>query len=151
MRINIIEPKLLTDQHLLAEYNELNMVAQSFNRSKLFKNRNDIIPEEYSLNNGHVKFFYNKGKYLYKRFYELKNELKNRGFNVKMDFKNYWLYRMEHFNDWKPSKNDYKVIFDRIKFKINLKPNFYRYKRNKINVDEYLKFLKLNLFENGFE
>lgn len=151
MRINIIEPSLLTDQHLLAEYNELNMVAQSFNHSKLFKNRNDIIPKEYSLNTGHVKFFYDKGKYLYKRFYDLKNELRNRGFNVKMDFKNYWLYRMEYFNDWKPSKNDYKVIFERIKFKINLKPNFYRYKRNKINVDKYLKFLKLNLFENGFE
>ena len=145
MRVNIIRPKYLTDQHLLAEYNELNMVAQSFSRSLLFKNgKDETIPKEFTLNSGHVKFFYNKGKYLYRRFYDIKSELRNRGINARLDFKNYWLYRPELFNDWRPKKKDYDIIFERIKYKIGLKPEWYKYYRKRIN-ENFLEELKHKL------
>lgn len=145
MRINIIEPKYLTDQHLIAEYNEINLLAQSFSRSVIFKTNKNDLPEKYTLNSGHVKFFYNKGEYLYRRFYELKEEIRNRGFKPTQSFKNYWLYRQDLFNDWKPNKEDIEKIIERIEYKINLKPEFYRYKSKKIDKEEYLKFLKINL------
>lgn len=142
MRVNLVNPELLTDQHLLAEYNELNMVASAYNKRKKV---NEGVPNSYKLGEGHVKFFYDKGEYLYRRFYKLKYELLKRGFNVKQNFKNYWLANIENFNDWEPKENDYNVIYERIRQKVLSKPNFYRYNRKKINVDEYLKFLGENL------
>ena len=141
MRINIVEPKYLADQHLLAEYNELNMVAQSFRRSVLFKTGIDNLPKRYTLNSGHVKFFYDKGEYRYRRFYSLKKELKNRGFNVTQVFKNYWLFRTELFKDWTPEPDDYKIIFERINQKILQKPSWYRYHRKPID-ENYIDNLK---------
>lgn len=146
MRINIIDPELLTDQHLLAEYNELNMVAQSFRRSILFKRGKDNLPKRFSLNSGHVKFFYDKGEYLYRRFYSLKGELKKRNFRVKMDFKNYWLSKPEFFNDWKPNLQDFRIISERIENKIKLKPLWYKYHRKPLDENFIENFkTKLNI------
>lgn len=145
MRINIIDPVLLTDQHLLAEYNEINMAAQSFRRSILYKTGKDIIPKEYTLNSGHVKFFYDKGEYLYRRFYGLKKELKNRTFNVKMEFKNYWLSKPELFQPWEPQLKDYEIIWERIKRKISMKPDWYKYYRNPLD-DNFVEFFEERLF-----
>ena len=80
-RINIVEPSELTDQHLIAEYRELFMVAGSLRRTLKSKvgYRESKVPKRYTLNQGHVYFFYNKGKYLHKRYTELRNEMKKRG------------------------------------------------------------------------
>ena len=67
-RINIVHPSELTDQHLIAEYREIFMVGSSLQRSIKSKNWNPKdIPIKFTLNTGHVKFFYDKGKYLFKR------------------------------------------------------------------------------------
>ena len=60
-RINAVHPTVLTDQHLMAEYRELTMVMGSLKRSLNSKNGLPPIPEKYTLNAGHVTFFYNKG------------------------------------------------------------------------------------------
>ena len=129
-RINIIEPSELTDQHLIAEYREIFMVGGSLNRTLNSKvgYREARVPKRYTLNSGHVYFFYNKGKYLYNRYNELITEMKRRGFNPDPDrlfpidiFKDNGL-----FNDWIPTIEDYKIIRQRIEEKIAMKPNWYR-------------------------
>ena len=129
-RINIIDPSELTDQHLIAEYREIFMVGGSLNRTLNSKvgYRESKVPKRYTLNSGHVYFFYNKGKYLHNRYKELIDEMKKRGFNPDKSrvfptkvFKDNGLY-----NDWMPNINDYKIIRQRIEERISAKPNWYR-------------------------
>ena len=129
-RINIVEPSELTDQHLIAEYREIFMVGGSLNRTLNSKvgYRESKVPKRYTLNSGHVYFFYNKGKYLHNRYKELIDEMKKRGFNPDKSrvfptkvFKDNGLY-----NDWMPNINDYKIIRQRIEERISAKPNWYR-------------------------
>ena len=80
-RINIIPPKELYDQHLIAEYREITMVPAALNRTLNSKNglNKAKIPKQYTLNKGHVYFFYDKGKYLSKRYNSIRNEMISRG------------------------------------------------------------------------
>ncbi len=133
-RINLVDPSELSDQHLVAEYREIFMVGSSLQRSLKSKNWEKTlanIPDKYTLNKGHVTFFYNKGKYLYKRYEVLIEEMKNRGMNPDSERK----FKTEQwpdelFNDWEPEPDDYKVIRARIKEKIEMKPDWYRFTNN---------------------
>ena len=129
-RINIIDPSELTDQHLIAEYREIFMVGGSLNRTLNSKvgYKEEKVPKRYTLNSGHVYFFYNKGKYLHNRYQELIDEMKRRGFKPDKTrvfptkvFKDNGLY-----NDWMPNVEDYKIIRQRIEERISAKPNWYR-------------------------
>ena len=130
-RINLVVPSELSDQHLVAEYREIFMVGSSLQRSMKSKNWEKTlanIPKKYTLNKGHVTFFYDKGKYLYKRYDSLVEEMKKRGMNPDLDrrFKTEQ-WPVELFNDWEPEPDDYKVIRARIKEKIEMKPEWYRF------------------------
>ena len=129
-RINLIAVNKLTDQHLIAEYREITMIPaalkRTINSSKGLKLNK--IPQHFTLNTGHVYFFYDKGKYLFKRYNLLINEMKKRGFNPdpNRQFPVQIFIDYNLFNDWKPSLTDLKIIKKRIRFKINQKPNWYR-------------------------
>ena len=127
-RINIINPNELTDQHLIAEYREIFMVGSSLQRSLKSKNWNPKdIPIKFTLNTGHVKFFYDKGKYLSNRYDMLREEMKARGMTpdvTRVFKKEQW--PDELWNDWTPTLEDYKLIRQRIEERINMKPNWYR-------------------------
>jgi len=127
-RINIVNPRELTDQHLVAEYREIFMVGSSLQRSLKSKSWDiNSIPKRYTLNTGHVKFFYNKGKYLYKRYSDLRKEMRSRGMNPdssRVFKREQW--PDELWNDWMPLVGDYKIIRQRIQEKIEMKPNWYR-------------------------
>lgn len=140
-RINLIKPVELTDQHLIAEIREINQLAGQFNKSLHSKTGLRKLPEEFTLNTGHVSFFYNKGEYLQKRFVELKEEAKKRGFKINTVFNNQWLLndRLDFFNDWAPDIRDYKIILERIHERIERKPTFYRYYGNKLIKQTYDK------------
>ena len=137
-RINIINPNELTDQHLIAEYREIFMVAGSLRRtlaSKLGYQKNKV-PRNYTLNSGHVYFFYDKGKYLHKRYEEIIKEMERRGFNPSNDrpFPEKIFIDNNLYNDWNPSLEDYKIIRERINSKIDEKPMWYKktqYSNNK--------------------
>jgi len=130
-RINLVNPRELSDQHLVAEYREIFMVGSSLQRS--IKSKNWLktkynIPDEFTLNKGHVTFFYNKGMYLDKRYSLLVNEMKRRGMNPDPNRKfkkSQWPKYL--YNDWKPKNKDLKIIRKRIEEKVNLKPDWYRY------------------------
>ena len=130
-RINLVHPKELSNQHLIAEYREIFMVGPALQRSMKSKNWNKTrqdIPSEFTLNAGHVKFFYNKGKYLNKRYQLIVKEMKRRGMNPDSNRK----FKKDHFpskfyNDWSPTLKDLEIIRKRINEKIELKPGWYKW------------------------
>ena len=127
-RINIINTSELTDQHLVAEYRELFMVGSSLQRSLKSPNWDvNNIPKKFTLNKGHVMFFYDKGKYLSKRYDDLRLEMKNRGMKpdeTRIFKREQW--PDELYNDWTPTVEDQNIIRKRIEERILQKPNWYR-------------------------
>lgn len=133
-RINIIPPERLYDQHLIAEYREIFMVAAALKRSLKAKNGFSLsqIPKSFTLGKGHIKFFYDKGKYLYKRYTLLTEEMEKRGFkpDKKRRFPSAIFIKNNLFNDWHPHRKDFGIILMRLKHKISLKPAWYRKTKN---------------------
>jgi deoxyribonuclease (pyrimidine dimer) len=79
VRINLISPKALADQHLIAEYNEILMLLGYV---KKYPSLSDCkMPKTYCLGKGHILFFKNKLSYLRKRHELIKKEMLVRGFN----------------------------------------------------------------------
>ena len=112
------------------------MVGSSLQRSLRSPNwerTQKTIPTKFTLNKGHVKFFYNKGKYLSERYIELIQEMKRRKMRPdpsRTFKKEQW--PEELFNAWKPNDYDLKVVRTRIEMKINLKPDWYKWNGKKI-------------------
>jgi len=132
-RINLVDPGDLSDQHLVAEYREIFMVGPALQRSLKSKNGLTDIPKEFTLNKGHVKFFYNKGKYLHKRYKELIAEMKRRGMKPDPTHKfktEQW--PNELYKDWTPKDQDITIIRERIQQRINQKPYWYRWSQHGI-------------------
>lgn len=78
-RINLIPPKELCDQHLLAEHRELTRIPNLVSRGKFhFEGQ----PNDYKLGTGHVKFFFDKMQFLKNRYDLLHEECLLRGFHV---------------------------------------------------------------------
>jgi len=138
-RINLVPPSELYDQHLFAEFREIKMVPKSLARSlKASKARGETLlqfwqrlPKAYTLNTGHVSFFYDKGTYLYWRYADLRRELEDRGFNFdresKLDPDGVFASLDHDFNnDYVPTPEALAIIRARIAEKVALKPDWYR-------------------------
>ena len=136
-RINLVPPEELMDQHLIAEYREIFMVGSALQRSiksSKWEKTFEQIPKKFTLNKGHVKFFYDKGEYLHKRYLQIKNEMKARGMKPDPNRKfNIDQWPDQLFNDWEPENDDLIKIRERIKKKIGEKPNWYRKTSLKFN------------------
>lgn len=100
-RINCVPVQELCDQHLIAEYRELPRV---FSLSKQCAG----IPSSYRMGTGHVKFFYDKLMYLYKRQKNIVQEMLDRGFNPTHTDLQYLLitgdYPNTRWQDWEPDQ-----------------------------------------------
>lgn len=158
-RINILPPKYLADQHLIAEIKEINQLAGQLNKSLHSKNfRNFNIPEVFTLNKGHVKFFYNKGKYLHLRFLALQKEAQTRGFAIKSTFYDVWEENpviSSWYDEWKPSEEAYNIITNRILDRVLISPksktrkeNWYRFNGKPITNEQYSAHI-LNFFKEN--
>ena len=126
VRINLIEPAALADQHLVAEYNEILMLLGYVRRYPEKKG----IPEEYLLGPGHIKFFKDKLRYIKQRHELLKKEMQLRNFKTEKTIKLSEFPRNLH-GDWKPKPKDKAVIKKRIIEKLRQKPEYYRYRGEK--------------------
>ena len=128
-RINIVPVEELTDQHLMAEYREIFMIGSALQISLKSENWDPKrIPDEFTLNTGHVMFFYDKGKYLYKRYKQIQKELTKR--NFKLDSTRLFKvtqFPTEYYNDWEPTKEDQAIVWQRIEERIQQKPEWYRH------------------------
>ena len=122
VRVNLVRPSSLSDQHLIAEYDEILMLLAYARKYP----SPEAIPKSYCLGKGHIKFFKNKLLYLKKRHEGLKKEMRKRGFKASktISLKG---FPKEMLNDWKPSAKDKEIIKKRIEWKLRKKPKFYRY------------------------
>lgn len=84
-RINLIDPKFLCDQHLLAEHRELTRIPNSILSGK-YSTVGKHIPTSYILGTDHVTFFLNKIDFLFERYVLLHQECLNRNFAVTWRF-----------------------------------------------------------------
>lgn len=111
-RINCgIPPAELIDKHLLAEHREIKRIP---NTIKSGKARIENIPDKFTLGKGHVKFFYNKLKYLNNRYLEIYQECISRGFNITAFHAAFEDLPKELYNDYTPTEADRKIIRARI-------------------------------------
>jgi len=133
-RINLVRPEDLADQHLFAEWREIKMIAPSLARSLNGKSANEVIrkiPSTYTLNTGHVMFFYDKLPFLDERFKNLTAELLQRQYDIPS-----FNFHTDHFKngynsipqwDWTPTKADIQLNIDRISERLHQRPTWYRY------------------------
>lgn len=127
-RINCgIPVERLSDKHLLAEHREIKRIP---NTIKSGKARIEDLPEKFTMGKGHVKFFYNKLKYLYRRYAHIHLECKLRGFNVTDYSEAFDVSEGKYgsdiqiglWNDYTPTKEDIALVTERLKEK---SPEYY--------------------------
>jgi deoxyribonuclease (pyrimidine dimer) len=124
-----IDPSLLHRRHLVAELREITMVPAALSRALRTKSKDAIlksIPENFTLNSGHVKFFYNKQKFLINRFNKLIEEMEQRGYTPDpLRVMAFIGFDPEFNNDWESTPEADEIIHNRIAFRIAQKPHLY--------------------------
>jgi len=107
-RINTVPPKDLNNQHLLKEYKDIKrpveLAIRSFNNIGIHGIK-QIQPDRYRFDTNHVLFFYDKLRYLYNRFKDITEEMRNRDMNPTETF-DYFEIPIDLFNDWEPTEFD---------------------------------------------
>lgn len=129
-RINAdIDPKLLKRMHLLAELREITMIPAALSRSLMTSSKLIVlsrIPKKFTLNTGHVKFFYNKLEFLKNRFDRLADEMERRGYNPDRNRRTAFDGFADIFyNDWQSSDQDDDIVHERIALRISQNPHLY--------------------------
>ena len=101
-RINLVSPDHLTNKHLMAEYRELPRVFPLAHSYCVKNIRSKEFPQfsSFTLNQGHVKFFYDKLKWLDIRYVIIFYKLKFRGYAL-----NYTQYGSIRNSMWKIQKD----------------------------------------------
>lgn len=129
----MIPPAELTDQHLIAEHNEILMLCgcltKTLNSKVGFQQKK--VPQEFTLGKGHIYFFFDKGHYLHRRFGDVAAEMILRGFSPKKDFPAA-LWPAHLYNDYISTQEGMDLVRERIALRISQKPGWYRYRGRKI-------------------
>lgn len=129
VRVNLVDVSLLSDQHLIAEHNEIRMIVSGYRRSLSTQTVDVVLKKvkpEFSLNKGHALFFFDKLEYLRQRHIALREEGMKRGFtfNYSLDLVG---FDKRLFNDYEPTVPALTIITDRIREKLDMKLSWYRY------------------------
>lgn len=146
-RINLVHVQDLADQHLFAEWREIKMVPAALRRSLKTRSVKDImadIPKKFTLNAGHVSFFFNKMNFLINRYTELTYELVDRNYDIS-DHNSTDIFFTDipdEFKtaEWCANKDDIVVSAERIMLRIGEKPDWYKY-YGKTTSPDYFKAL----------
>lgn len=139
-RVNIgVNPKYLSDQHLIAESVEITMITGGL-RANDYKIKSPI-PDQFGLGTGHINFFKNKILYLKLRLDEVNKELSLRGIK-NSTFIDPITFPAKLKNFWAPRLNDSIIIrqriFERLKEPLRAKPGFHKYRKAKIdNISDF--------------
>lgn len=131
-RVNVINPMCLYDQHLIAEYREIPRIVSTVKKMLKEKTNEQIlslVTPDYVMNTGHVRFFYDKLEFIRSRHESIKREGLRRGINLLSI-----TITLEGVPDilkkeFVPSHKDCILNLERIREKIDLKPEFYRYSK----------------------
>src|SRR3989338_10856164 len=73
-RVNLVHPRRLADQHLIAEYYEILSIAGHARKHPGL----DRVPARFTLGEGHVRFFKDKLGYLAERHERIREEMRRR-------------------------------------------------------------------------
>lgn len=152
-RVNIgLNPKLLSDQHLVAESVEITMITGGL-RLHNYKIKGEI-PNKFPMGKGHINFFKNKLLYLSIRLAEVNAEMVRRGFKPGT-FIDLEEFPEELHGAWNPSWEDTNIlrarIIDRVHYPKSGKVgrDYHRYygKPLKESIDEFCEnILKSELY-----
>jgi len=130
-RVNVgVNPLYLTDNWLIAESVEITMITGSL-RINNYQIKSEI-PNLFTLGKGHMNFFKNKLIYLQKRLQEVNKEMLRRGFHPGTSI-NLDNIVTNLINDWSPTLEATNILRERLYFKLNRKPNIWRYNKKNIN------------------
>lgn len=115
-RLNLVDPELLIDQHLVSEYREI---------PRIFNNppKTSRVPDRYVLGPGHVAFFRDKIDFVLERHQKLVEEMQKRGFRTSIQLED-----PQSKPDWQPTKRDVMLSVQRLVEKIetmNPEPRYY--------------------------
>lgn len=106
-RINCVDVKILSRQHLVAEYRELPRVYALAAKSKAGRR----LPTNYTMGTGHILFFYNKLGWIKTRHKQLIDEMVRRGYTPKFtqapDIQ-------PHDQMWSPTGKDMSINMQRL-------------------------------------
>jgi len=131
-RINAgIHPKRLHRRHLIAEYRELPMVPAALRRSLRTATPAEVvarIPKTFTLGKGHVLFFFDKLRYLQRRYAALQREMIRRGYQPDESRDPGFGGRIppRFFGDWKETVSAEEIVRKRIAARIAEKPHLYK-------------------------
>lgn len=130
-RINAdLDPSTLKRMHLVAELREILMVPASLRRSLRTKSKDAVlksIPPNFTLNKGHVTFFYDKLNFLRDRFEGLINEMWRRGYTPDATrIRAFNGFDEEFYRDWAATEVDNAIVQERINLRISQKPHLYK-------------------------
>lgn len=126
-RINVVNPKHLSDQWLKAEYRELVRIP---NKIRSGKTKVDFkkIPKDYLLGTGHETFFRDKLVYLKRRHDAIITEMKRRGFNMPSGLHvDLTGFDPSLLNDWQPDLNAVIINLGRLQERFDLRTKEYKF------------------------
>lgn len=112
------------------------MVMAALQRSLNSKGGVHGIPDQFTLNAGHVKFFYDKGYFLEYRYERLIDELCSRGYNIDPSSRNVSFdvfHENNLYGDYTPNSRDIQLSVERILLRVSQKITWYRYMSREIN------------------
>lgn len=131
MRCNAgVDPAILADQHLIAEYRELLIPAGQM--IKFGWKSKAPIPTKLSLGKGHVTFWRDKQLYLKRRHNALVAEMVKRGFKPNLSYWDLDQIPSEFLNDWEAGVEDSKLLRERIYDRVVQKFDWYRYNKGRL-------------------
>lgn len=140
VRVNLVNPKILTDEHLYAENVELDMLLTFVN-----KYPEGFVPEDYTLGKGHVSFFRNKIKFINYRKALIQAEIKRRkGLPIEVGL----IMEVE----WLPMQKDINInqkrIIERLKNPKNKKNNWHYAKQKIKDINKFINENYYNIYVN---
>ncbi|MCS7141076.1 MAG: pyrimidine dimer DNA glycosylase/endonuclease V [Candidatus Nitrosocaldus sp.] len=141
VRINLIDPLYLMDQHLLAEHNEMLMLISYFRRYPLTRDDASRIPERFVLGRGHMIFFKDKLLYIKRRHDEIREEMARRGYRsrrvISID-----CFPRTMLRDWRPDAHDVTIIKARLIERVRSKPWLYTYYGRRLALDTLIRLIE---------
>jgi deoxyribonuclease (pyrimidine dimer) len=129
-RVNLVPADQLADQHLFAEWRELKMIPRLVRKNLQRGTPMVDLPAKYTMNAGHVRFFYDKMLWLFNRYHFLEDELHFRDYKLSaFDASKAFLNDMPPhlLKTWAPSPEEVKINVERIVTRLKERPTWYRY------------------------
>jgi hypothetical protein len=124
-RINsACDPAELCDQHLVAEYREIGRIGTLMEKRLETSDPLKGQPAEFTLGKGHMLFFIDKGEYIRKRFERICVEMRERGFETNLKWRNQWDKAPHLNNDWRPDARVRAIVQARIQERMPKKPRY---------------------------